>query len=109
MPSAGYDIMMRNYNTSAERWVPAAIFEHHLPHSVLVKSDKCITRRHSDKLRKRVARDTPPRMTHNDDDADLVWLVPSAAATPAAIYSPESNQPLRRSQRRINPPNRLIY
>ena len=109
VPSVGCDVMMRNY-ASGDRWVPATVVEHRSPHSILVKSDKGITHRHPDQLRKRVAFDEPSRTTRNDDDDDdFMWLVPPAAATPAAAHPPEPDRLLRRSQRQSNPPNRLTY
>ena len=101
--------MMRNY-ASGDRWVPAIVVEHRSLHSILVKSDKGITHRHPDQLRKRVAFDEPSRtMRNDDDDDDFMWLVPLAAATPAATHSPEPDQLLRRSQRQSNALNRLSY
>ena len=109
VPSVDCDVMMRNY-ASGDRWVPATVVEYRSPHSILVKSDKDITHRHTDQLRKRVAFDEPSRTTRNDDDDDdFMWHVPPAAATPAAAHPSETDRLLRRSQRQSNPPNRLTY
>ena len=100
---------MQNY-ASGDRWVSATVVEYRSPYSILVKSDKGITHRHSDQLRKRVALDTLPRTTRNDDDDDnCIWLLSSAATTPAAAHSLKPDRLLRRSQRQRNPPKRLTY
>ena len=105
VPSIGCDVIMRNY-ASGDRRVPATVVEHRSPHSILVKSEKGITHRHPDQLRKRVAFGEPSRTARNDDDDDdFIWLVPPAAATPVAAHPPEPDRLLHRSQRQSNPPN----
>ena len=104
VPSVGSDAMMRNY-VSGDLWVPTTVVERRSPHSILVKSDKGITHRLPDQLRKRVALGSPWRSTRNDDDNDdYMWLVSPAAAQPH-----EPDRQLRCSQRQSNPPNRLTY
>ena len=101
--------MMRNY-ASSNHWVPATVVEHRSPHSILVKSDKGITHRHPDQLRKCLAFDEPPHTTRNDDDDDdVMWQAPPLAATPAAAHPPEPDRLLCRSQRQSYLPNRLTY
>ena len=99
VPSVGCDVMMRNY-ASGDCWVPATVVEQRSPHSILVRSEKGITHRHPNQLRKRVAFDEPMRTTRNDNnDDDFMWLVPPAAATPVAAHPPEPDRLLCRSQR----------
>ena len=61
--------MIRKY-ASGDFWVSVTIVEHRSSHFILVKSVKGIIHRHLDQLRKRVALDTPPRKTRNDNDDD---------------------------------------